>query len=300
VQARQPARTPCRGHRPEASSARSPRRDGTIDPTAFDVSTSQPREEPAVQQPPDPPGTPGDGPRLYDELADWFHLLTAPEEYVDEAAFILDLLRGNVDGPLETLLELGSGGGNTASHLRAHLRLTLTDLSPAMLDLSRTLNPECEHFLGDMRTVRLGRVFDAVLIHDAVMYMTSEADLRAALETAFVHLRPGGVAVIAPDCVRETFQPTTDHGGHDGVGRALRYLEWSYDPDPDDTTFVTDFALLLREGADDVRVRLDRHVEGLFPRATWLGLLRAVGFEPSVVVDAWKRDVFIAVRASSL
>ena len=116
---------------------------------------------------------PGDGLRLYDELADWFHLLTAPEEYAGEAAFILDLLRARVAAPLETLLELGSGGGNTASHLRAHLRLTLTDISGAMLDLSRTLNPGCEHELADMRTVRLGRTFDAVLIHDAVMYMTT-------------------------------------------------------------------------------------------------------------------------------
>ena len=242
---------------------------------------------------------PGDGLRLYDELADWFHLLTAPEEYADEAAFVLDLLRAHVDGPLETLLELGSGGGNTASHLRAHLRLTLTDISPAMLDLSRTLNPDCEHLLGDMRTARLGRTFDAVLIHDAVMYMTSEADLRAALETAFVHLRPGGAAEIAPDCVRETFQPKTEHGGHDGEGRALRYLEWSYDPDPSDTTFVTDFALLLREGARDVRVRYDRHVEGLFARAAWLDLLREVGFVPSVTVDEWDREVFVGVRPPS-
>jgi SAM-dependent methyltransferase len=242
---------------------------------------------------------PRDGLRLYDELADWFHLLTAPEEYADEAAFVLDLLRAHVDGPLETLLELGSGGGNTASHLRAHLRLTLTDISPAMLDLSRTLNPDCEHLLGDMRTARLGRTFDAVLIHDAVMYMTSEADLRAALETAFVHLRPGGAAVIAPDCVRETFKPNTDHGGHDGEGRALRYLEWSYDPDPSDTTFVTDFALLLREGARDVRVRYDRHVEGLFARAAWLDLLREVGFVPSVTVDEWDREVFVGVRPPS-
>ena len=77
-----------------------------------------------------------------------------------------------------------------------------------MLELSRGLNPGCEHLLGDMRTLRLGRTFDAVLIHDAVMYMTSEADLRAALETAFVHLRPGGAAVVAPDCVRETFRPS--------------------------------------------------------------------------------------------
>jgi SAM-dependent methyltransferase len=236
---------------------------------------------------------------MYDELAGWFHLLTAPEEYADEAAMILELLRRHVEGPLETVLELGSGGGNTASHLRAHVALTLTDLAPAMLDLSRTLNPECEHLVADMRTARLGRTFDAVLIHDAIMYMTSEADLRAALETAFVHLRPGGAAVFTPDCVRETFRPTTEHGGHDGSGRALRYLEWSHDPDPDDTTFVTDFAILLREGVDDTRVRYDRHVEGLFARATWLDLLRSVGFVPSVTHDQWERDVFVGARPTS-
>ncbi len=57
--------------------------------------------------------------------------------------------------------------------------------------------------------------------------------------------------------------------------------------------------MLLREGADDVRVRFDRHVEGLFPRATWLDLLREVGFEASTVVDRWERDVFVGVRARS-
>lgn len=246
-----------------------------------------------------PADAPGDGPRLYDELADWFHLLTAPAEYAEEAAVVLGLLRTHVAGPLETLLELGSGGGNTASHLRAHLRPTLTDISPAMLDLSRTLNPDCEHLVADMRSARLGRTFDAVLIHDAVMYMTTEVDLRTALETAFVHLRPGGAIVVAPDCVRETFRPKTDHGGHDGPGRSLRYLEWTYDPDPDDTTFLTDFALLLREGADDVRVRYDRHVMGLFARATWLDLLREVGFEPSAAVDGWQGDVFVGVRPTA-
>jgi hypothetical protein len=147
-----------------------------------------------------------------------------------------------------------------------------------------------------MRSLRLGRTFDAVLIHDAVMYMTTETDLRAAMETAFVHLRPGGAAVIAPDCVRETFHPTTDHGGHDGPSRALRYLEWSYDPDPDDTTFVTEFAMLLRRGTEDARVRYDRHVEGFFPRATWLDLLRDVGFKPSIVGDRWGRELFVARR----
>jgi hypothetical protein len=54
---------------------------------------------------------------IYGALAPWFHLLTAPEDYADEAAAALAILRAKVDGPLETLLELGSGGGNMASHL---------------------------------------------------------------------------------------------------------------------------------------------------------------------------------------
>jgi SAM-dependent methyltransferase len=240
----------------------------------------------------------GDGLLMYRAMADWFHLLTSPAEYADEAAFILGLLRERVS-PLETLLELGSGGGNTASHLRRDLRLTLTDLAPEMLALSRTLNPDCEHLEGDMRTVRLGQTFDAVLIHDAVMYMTSAEDLRAALVTAFVHLRLGGAAVILPDCVRETFKPNTDHGGHDGAdGRAMRYLEWTSDPDPADSSFVTDFAYLLRESDGTTRVGYDRHVEGLFSREEWLGLLRDVGFATETTTDAWERDVFIATRRS--
>ena len=132
-------------------------------------------------------------PDLYGELAPWFHLLTSPdqEDYGEEAALVLGLLREQVDGPIETLLELGSGGGNMASHLKRDLRLTLTDLSPRMLEESRRINPEAEHLVGDMRTLRLGRTFDAVMIHDAISYLLTKEDLRAAFETAFVHLRPG-------------------------------------------------------------------------------------------------------------
>jgi hypothetical protein len=133
-----------------------------------------------------------------------------------------------------------------------------------------------------MRTVRLGRTFDAVLVHDAVMYLTTEADLRQAMATAFVHCRPGGVAIFVPDHVRETFVPTTDHGGHDGDGRGLRYLEWTWNPDPADTTYVADYAYLLREDGKPVRCEYDRHVCGLFGHADWLRLLTEVGFRATV------------------
>jgi SAM-dependent methyltransferase len=221
-------------------------------------------------------------PHLYEDLAPWFHLLTAPEDYALDAEHVLRVLTETIGRAPATILELGSGGGNTASHLKAHARLTLTDLSEAMLALSASLNPECEHVPGDMRTLRLGRTFDAVFVHDAISYLTEEEDLRAAFETAWVHVRPGGAALFEPDHVRETYADATDHGGHDGKAgdpRSLRYLQWRTDPDPTDAWYVDEFAYLLREGTGPSRVVADVHRLGLFPRATWLGLLADVGFE---------------------
>jgi SAM-dependent methyltransferase len=192
-------------------------------------------------------------------------------------------LQAACEHPIRTLLELGSGGGNNASYLKAMFDLTLVDVSPGMLAVSRALNPECAHVEGDMRTVRLGRQFDAVFIHDAIMYMTTEADLRQALETTFIHCKPGGVALFAPDYVCETFRPGTDDGGSDSMGRSLHYLEWVWDPDPTDTSYAVDYAFMLREGNGPVRVAWDQHIEGLFARSDWLRLLVEVGFEPRVV-----------------
>jgi SAM-dependent methyltransferase len=248
-------------------------------------------------------------PKLYGKLAPWFHLLTAPEDYVEEAALYSRALIEACDRRPKTVLELGSGGGNNASHMKKRFELTLVDLSPRMLKLSRSLNPELEHRQGDMRSVRLGRQFDVVFVHDAVAYITTEDDLRATMETAFVHCRPGGAALFVPDCVRETFRPATEHGGHDdpslrsragSSGRALRYVSWVHDPDPDDTTYTVDFAYLLREADGSVRVERDRHICGVFPRATWLRLLREAGFTAKRLSlphsDVGKIDVFVGKR----
>lgn len=218
--------------------------------------------------------------KLYGELADWFHLLTAPSEYAEEAALYRRLL--DAAAPVRTVLELGSGGGNNASHLKAHYDLTLVDISDRMLALSRRLNPECEHLVADLRTVRLDRRFDAVFLHDAIDYMVSLEDLRAAMSTAYEHLRPEGIVLLCPDHLRDTFVPTTEHGGHDADTRGLRYLEWTWDPDPSDTTYTVDFAYLLRDGTD-VRAVHDRHICGLFTREQWLQALAQTGFRSAEV-----------------
>ena len=241
-------------------------------------------------------------PRLYTDLASWYHLLTAPDEYAEEAEFYRQCFVEAAGAPPRTLLELGSGGGNNASYLKRQVACTLTDLSPEMLALSRRINPELEHIQGDMRTLRLGRAFDAVFVHDAVMYLTTLDDLRQAMTTAFVHCRPGGIALFVPDAVRETFAPATEHGGHDEEGRALRYLMWTWDPDPADDTCLVDFAYLLHEDGKPTRCLYDHHLHGLFLRADWLRLLAEVGFRASIrplehsEVPEGSVEVFVAVR----
>lgn len=244
---------------------------------------------------------PPTGHQFYSDLAEWWPLISPPEDYAEEAAFVAGLL-GSASIPVREILELGSGGGHNAVHLKQHFDLTLVDLSDEMLDVSRRLNPQCDHHPGDMRSVRLGRTFDAVFVHDAVDYMTDEDDLRRAAETAFVHCRAGGIAVLVPDSTVESFEEGTDHGGSDAAdGRGVRYLEWAWDPDPADTWTLTEYAFVLRDADGSARVVHETHRTGLFGRDTWLRVLADAGFEPEVVAeetteDRTPRELFVGRR----
>lgn len=238
--------------------------------------------------------------KLYSTLAEWWPLLSSPDDYAKEADHYWNVLCKHARRPIRTMLELGCGGGNNAVHLKRKCKLTLTDLSAEMLGVSCKLNPECEHVQGDMRSLRLARQFDAVFVHDAVMYLCAEDHLRQAVETAFAHCAPGGAALFVPDCTTETWTPSTDHGGHDGAdGRSLRYLERCWDPDPADAHFTVDFAYLLYDRDGAIRVEQDRHRLGLFSRSTWVRLLRETGFQAArepAVNELQVGEMFVGVR----
>jgi len=240
--------------------------------------------------------------KLYGELAEWWPIFQSPGEYKVEAAYFARTLKESSKPPPRSLLELGSGGGNVAYHLKRHFDMTLVDLSPGMLAVSKALNPELEHIKGDIRKIRLGRTFDAVFVHDAICHMTTQADLRAAMKTAYEHLRPGGVALIVPDEVRETFAEETDHGGNDADRGGVRYLQWITDPNPRDNNYVVDFAIMIRDRKGQTRVVHDRHKMGLFPRTKWRSLLREVGFRLTTINEEFEdfgRDVFLGRRRRS-
>ncbi len=241
---------------------------------------------------------------FYGDLAPWWPLISPVEDYRAEAEYFLAILGEHVsEEPRRTLLELGSGGGHLASYFAPHFDMTLVDLSDAMLQVSQQVNSSATHLRGDMRTVRLERQFDVVFIHDAIDYMATEDDLQSALMTAFHHLKPGGTAVFVPDETKEIFEPGDDTGGSDGDdGRAVRFLEWTFDPEPTDTAVTTEYVFLLRGVDGSTKVAHETHHLGLFPRETWLRVLRNVGFDAQRITettldDRTPRDIFIGTRS---
>ena len=225
--------------------------------------------------------------RLYTDLADWWPLLSPPEGQIERAELYRRVL---LPQPSDALLELGSAAGLLALHLPDSHPVTLVDLSPTMVEVSRGYNPSRHHLVGDLRTLRIDRRYQAVLLHDAVMYMTTEADLRAAFETAFAHLEPGGRFLVVPDVYADGFEETVIAGGGSAPdGRGAQLMEWHWDPNPDDTTYQVEFSLLLRGPDGQVQNIHDQHTLGLFPRNTYARLLRDVGFE--LVQPDWEDAV---------
>jgi SAM-dependent methyltransferase len=225
-------------------------------------------------------------PRLYTDLASLWPLVSPPEDYPEEVeSFRARFQRHGVpDGA--AVLHLGSGGGSIDYHLKRYYQVTGVDLSPTMLAQAGDLNPEVEYLEGDMRAVRLGRTFDAVLVHDAVAYMTTPAELRAAYATAAAHLAPGGVLVTTPEELRYRFRQHRVQGEtHTRGDLTLTLVEVDYDPDPTDTSFEATYIFLIRQAGQPLRIEIDHHVCGLYSADEVLVVLREVGFDP--LAEPW-------------
>lgn len=215
--------------------------------------------------------------KLYKELAEWWPLMSPHTEYEEEAAIYAEIIQRHHPG-VKKAVEFGSGGGSNAFYLKQHFPIVLTDLSPDMLAVSQQLNPECEHLQGDMRTLDAGADYDLVFIHDAITYFKEPDDLLAVFRNAGRHLNPDGLLLIMTDQFTETFSGGTHHGGIDKDGRGMRYLEWTYDSDPDDHMTETHYLYMMRNENGKVFTESDSSRSGLFSMPEWKSLLKEAGF----------------------
>jgi ribosomal protein S18 acetylase RimI-like enzyme len=224
-------------------------------------------------------------PLLYTTFAALWPLFSPPEDYVEEVeTFRRRFLRHGVrDGA--SVLHLGSGGGSVDYNLKQHYHVVGVELSPDMISQAQRINPEVEYVQGDIRNVRLGRSFDAVLVHDAISYMTSVRELEAVYETAAQHLLPGGVMVALPEEVREraNLEPSAETRTTGDV--TLTVMETHFDADPNDNSQEAVYVFLVRD-RNGVRVVLDRHTTGIFELSEFLGAMERSGF--SAKAERWE------------
>lgn len=222
--------------------------------------------------------------RLYTDLAWLWPMWGDPDdEYADYCRHVTGLIERHAEQPAGTLLNIGCGGGKNVFNLKGRFSVTGVDLSPTMLAQAGVLNPESTFVHGDMRTFRLGRTFDAVLMDDAISYMTCLTDLEAAFRTASAHLSPGGVLVATPDVTAETFRQnrTVATPGRRTDTRAeleVVFVENAYDPDPADEHYEMTILYLIRDQGR-LGIETDHWRMGLFTLDTWRRVLRDAGFD---------------------
>ncbi|MEW6368799.1 MAG: class I SAM-dependent methyltransferase [Acidobacteriota bacterium] len=217
--------------------------------------------------------------RLYEDLSWIFPIFTPIEHYLQETEEFSRLIQQQAHRPVETLLHLGCGAGHNDFTFKRFFRVTGIDSSRAMIELARKLNPEVDYGIGDLRTVKLDRRFDAVTAIDSLDYLLTPDDWQAACATAFHHLNPGGVFFFLVEATREDFEQNRC-----SVWRSVRgeveivTLENCYDPDPEDTTYETTFVHLIRR-AGKLDVQTDIHTCGLFPARFIEDKLREAGLD---------------------
>ena len=221
--------------------------------------------------------------RMYADLAWAWPIISPPEDYIKETEKTISLLKKYARIPLKTALNIGCGGGHNDFTLKKSFEMTGADISESMLSLARRLNPEVKYVTGDMRSIRLGKQFDVVTIFDSIAYMRTEEELKAAFETAFSHLNPGGIFYTEVEEYREKFVQNKTHcSTHKRGNIEITFIQNYFDPNPDDNIYEGHFIYMIRRSGK-LTIETDCHLLGVFEFDLWSKLLREVGFEINLI-----------------
>ncbi|HZQ81627.1 MAG TPA: class I SAM-dependent methyltransferase [Gaiellaceae bacterium] len=147
----------------------------------------------------------------YTARPDLYDLEYAQKDYAAESAALVQLIRArNPDA--RTLLDVACGTGKHLDHLRQEFDVMGVDLDEGLLAVARERLPGVPLEQGDMRTLDLGRRFDAVTcLFSAIGFLGGVDELEAAARSLAAHLEPGGVLLVEPWLTPDVWLPSTPH-----------------------------------------------------------------------------------------
>ena len=138
---------------------------------------------------------------VFGAYAGFYDALYADKDYAAECDFLEEVFASQGIGTGASVLDLGCGTGGHVVPLSVRgYAMTGVDLSAAMIDQAAAKVAEsgvgADLAVGDIRTLELGRTYDAVISMFAVVsYQLTDADAAAVFATARRHLTAGGVFV---------------------------------------------------------------------------------------------------------
>jgi SAM-dependent methyltransferase len=143
-------------------------------------------------------------PELYD-------LEYAEKDYAAEADTIAGIVHERNPGA-ETLLDVACGTGKHLEHLRTRFACEGVDLDGGLLAVARERLSDIPLHQGDMRTLALGRRYDAVTcLFSAIGFLRSIDELDATARALAQHLEPGGVLLVEPWITPGEWIPNRPH-----------------------------------------------------------------------------------------
>jgi SAM-dependent methyltransferase len=221
---------------------------------------------------------------VYDKSARIYDLLYVGiglKDYHAETAELDRLIKESCP-TARTLLDVACGTGAHLAELSRLYEVEGADLSPAMLAVARGRLPGIPLHQADMRTLDLGRSFDAVIcLFSSIGYVTDPADMRSTVARLAVHVAPGGVLIldgwVRPDEWRESFRPEPDMARDDEV-LVVRLAHSRRDGN------VTDLDMHhLVQTAEGIDYFVERHRLALTPTADYVSAVESAGLAARVI-----------------
>jgi dTDP-3-amino-3,4,6-trideoxy-alpha-D-glucopyranose N,N-dimethyltransferase len=135
---------------------------------------------------------------MFSETAHVYDLIydAIGKDYAGESSEIKAMLDRRNPGA-RTLLDVACGTGGHLRYLKDHYEVTGVDLDPAMIEAARHRLDRTPLVVGDMRSLDLGRTFDAVIcLFSSIGYLADEGELETAVRSMAGHLNPKGVLIV--------------------------------------------------------------------------------------------------------
>jgi SAM-dependent methyltransferase len=226
--------------------------------------------------------------QFYDAIYSW-------KNYAEEARRLKVLVAAHKRSSGNVLLDVACGTGGHVPYLRDDFAYEGLDLDPAMLALARARYPDMVFHQGDMRDFALGRQFDVITcLFSSIAYAKLLGEVRRAIATMAVHLRPGGVLVIEPFFAPEAW--TAGRPSAIFVDQPDRKIARMSVAAQDGNVAILDFHYLVAT-PQGVEHFTEHHEMGLFTDEEYRSAVTAAGLEATYdAAGLMGRGVYVGVR----